>query len=599
MSTSSAAASGSRAAESARKSSVLSDILNKKSSSGQSRAKEVMQQQSMHSYLENKRPPTSSKSLTTKSSSDNSSSSSSSSSSSQSSASSSSFSVRPTASTRASTPDPHKPTTSASKQPVKPPSTTNAKPEMKQQQIHTQLKRVRSRSYLDAGLKDWLDNDSPARPPLKRQASVGDRFIPDRASMDMKSSQFNLANKMDNARIGREAQVYNEHVAAAIGLSTTSRILSFQSAAPADKKANRNKQHGVMNGVPRAGLVRQRSISEMMRAEPKRQIATSPEKILDAVGMVNDYYLNVLDWSKKNMVAIALDKNVYLWNADCGEAHQLPFESENKVTSLSWSQDGAHLAVGIESGLVQIWDANAIKPVRKMAGRTCYVGSQSWNLHMLSTGAQDGTIWHHDVRISKHKTAELHGHHEKVCGLKWRDDGQMLASGGNDNTVNIWDVRSTTPRFTRRNHTGAVKALAWCPWNTHLLASGGGREDKHIHFWNTTTGGRVNSIFADAQVTSLHWSKHYKELVSTHGYPKNQIAVWTYPDLDKHADFNAHEERILHSALSPDGQIIATTSSDENLKFWRVFEHDGSRPILQSPAQHAKTANLRRTTSLR
>jgi len=29
-----------------------------------------------------------------------------------------------------------------------------------------------------------------------------------------------------------------------------------------------------------------------------------------------------------------------------------------------------------------------------------------------------------------------------------------------------------------------VKALAWCPWKTSLLASGGGRQDKKIIFWN-------------------------------------------------------------------------------------------------------------------
>lgn len=34
----------------------------------------------------------------------------------------------------------------------------------------------------------------------------------------------------------------------------------------------------------------------------------------------------------------------------------------------------------------------------------------------------------------------------------------------------------------------------------------------------------------------------------------------------------AHETRILHSCLSPDGTVVATASSDENLKFWRVFE---------------------------
>lgn len=34
----------------------------------------------------------------------------------------------------------------------------------------------------------------------------------------------------------------------------------------------------------------------------------------------------------------------------------------------------------------------------------------------------------------------------------------------------------------------------------------------------------------------------------------------------------AHEGRILHSALSPDGTCVVTGGADESLKFWRVFE---------------------------
>ena len=53
--------------------------------------------------------------------------------------------------------------------------------------------------------------------------------------------------------------------------------------------------------------------------------------------------------------------------------------------------------------------------------------------------------------------AELLGHESEVCGLKWRPDGQMLASGGNDNMVNIWDARSSVPKHSKTEHTAAVK----------------------------------------------------------------------------------------------------------------------------------------------
>ncbi|ORX49515.1 WD40 repeat-like protein [Hesseltinella vesiculosa] len=459
--------------------------------------------------------------------------------------------------------------------------------------VQTMLKRSHSaHSTLDIIGKDWLNSPRPTK-TLKRKESY-DRFIPHRQSMNLASSQFNLANKKETVHLGQDSKDYNEQVAKACGLATDARILAFQPRPPQDG----NKTDAVTRkSQDTTRLVRQRSNVE--DDTPRRHIVSTPEKILDAPYMTDDYYLNLLDWSCQNVVAVALDRVVYLWNADNGEIQSLNYQDQDLVTSLSWSADGAYLALGVETGNVQIWDVKQNSKLRTMKGRSSLVGAMSWNKFLVSSGAKDGSIWHHDVRIAKHKTAELLGHEDRVCGMRWRSDGQLLASGGNDNTVNIWDIRSSKPKFSKRNHVGAIKALAWCPWNLNLLATGGGREDKHIHFWNTTTTGRVNSIFTGAQVTSLHWSKHYKEIVSTHGYPKNQLSVWSYPQLNKLADIPGHDSRILHSALSPDGQVVATAAADENLKFWRIFEHDGSKELLLPRQRTDQTALLRRTTSLR
>ena len=89
-----------------------------------------------------------------------------------------------------------------------------------------------------------------------------------------------------------------------------------------------------------------------------------------------------------------------------------------------------------------------------------------------------------------------------------------------------------------------------------------------LHFWNTTTSARLNSLTTNSQVTSIVWNPHAKEVLSSHGFPDNQLSVWSYPTLGKIADINqAHDTRVLFSALSPDGCTVATASSDENLKY--------------------------------
>jgi cell division cycle protein 20 (cofactor of APC complex) len=216
--------------------------------------------------------------------------------------------------------------------------------------------------------------------------------------------------------------------------------------------------------------------------------------------MVDDYYLNLLDWSSTNLLAIALEDSVYIWNAQSGEVGSLcsvasgEADSEEMVCSVKFSDDGSYLAVGTSSGPIQIYDLNTSTRIRTMAGHATRVPSLSWSGAILSSGSRDGSIWNSDVRQAQHKVGEMHGHRAEVCGLAWRKDSSLsgggsvggmglIASGGNDNVVNVWDGRMlSAPKMTKNNHTAAVKAIAWCPWQSSLLATGGGSSDRTIQY---------------------------------------------------------------------------------------------------------------------
>ncbi|KAG0636697.1 WD40-repeat-containing domain protein [Tuber brumale] len=463
---------------------------------------------------------------------------------------------------------------------------------------------------LDLGVSDWAltgTGTTAGQTPIKRKTRSGtgkttiringDRFIPTRgASSPTASSKIEHSSRPGTShgrsnsvlsggvfgsddtdstnsapddtselyqRPNTDSREYESSIAAACGVNLTTRILAFKPSAPESSKPIdlRSQYNRPLKPAASATQVR-------------RRILTAPERVLDAPGLVDDYYLNLLDWSSSNQVAIGLERHVYVWNADTGNVNALCETSpDTYVTSVKWSGDGAYIALGLDSGDVQIWDVEDQAKLRTMGGHHSRVGVMSWNKAILSTGSRSGNIFNHDVRIAEHKTAELLSHTSEVCGLEWRSDGAQLASGGNDNLVNIWDARSIqTPKWTKTNHKAAVKALAWCPWQLNLLATGGGNYDRCIHFWNSTTGARVNSIDTGSQVTSLKWSTNYRELVSCHGMPDNQLNIWSYPNLVRNVEIPAHETRILHSALSPDGQTLATCASDENLKFWKLFE---------------------------
>lgn len=382
---------------------------------------------------------------------------------------------------------------------------------------------------------------------------------------------------------------YQDSLANACGVNLNTRILQFKPAPPeSSKPIDLRQQYNRPLKPVGAGS-----------AQLRRRIATAPERVLDAPGLVDDYYLNLLDWSSGNQVAIGLERNVYVWSADEGSVScLLETPADTYVSSVKWSDDGAYVGVGLGTGEVQIWDVAESAKIRSMFGHDTRVGVMGWNKHLLSTGARSGLVFNHDVRIAEHKVAELVSHTSEVCGLEWRSDGAQLATGGNDNLVSIWDARSlAAPKFTKTNHKAAVKALAWCPWNMNLLATGGGSYDRHIHFWNSTSGARVNSIDTGSQVTSLRWSTNYREIVSTSGFPDNSLSIWSYPTLVRNVEIPAHESRVLHSCLSPDGQMLATAAADESLKFWKIFEKKpGMTSHAGAAASSAKSTRTKQMT---
>ena len=126
--------------------------------------------------------------------------------------------------------------------------------------------------------------------------------------------------------------------------------------------------------------------------------------------------LNLLDWSRTNFISVALDKQVYLWNAASGDIQELmECEGEdNYISSVQFTEDGSYLAIGLNTGSVELWDIQQQRRLRTMAGHSARIGSLAWNEHILSSGSRSGLIFHHDVRVSQHLVATLEGHTQEV-----------------------------------------------------------------------------------------------------------------------------------------------------------------------------------------
>lgn len=225
-------------------------------------------------------------------------------------------------------------------------------------------------------------------------------------------------------------------------------------------------------------------------------------------------------------------------------------------------------------------------------------------------------------------------HSQQICGLSFSSDGSYFATGGNDNLCCLFQTGiilhrargeplSTTEEVIvgtngnlRQIHTligrvkevrtgaekhrwvhgAAVKAIAFCPWRDGLVATGGGSNDKCIHFFHTSSGTCLATISVSAQVTSLIWSTTRREIVATFGYAQPEhpyrIAVFSWPECKQVAAIPWEgEHRALYAIAYPGGPneshtsreggrglsrtaqegCIVVASSDESVKFHEVW----------------------------
>lgn len=198
----------------------------------------------------------------------------------------------------------------------------------------------------------------------------GDRFIPKRSALDGDMARYTLNENIDPQTPGSASKRTPSKDTYKTTLANNmlgnqgkgpAKILTLQADAPKPPEGHINNMRV---------LYSQNKVSDYKKKTTMRYIPQAPEKILDAPELMDDYYLNLLDWSSTNILAVALGQTVYLWNATTGNIEELCSTSEESdhITSVGWVQDGNYIAVGTNNSEVQIWDVGGMRQIRSMKG---------------------------------------------------------------------------------------------------------------------------------------------------------------------------------------------------------------------------------------
>jgi WD40 repeat protein len=271
----------------------------------------------------------------------------------------------------------------------------------------------------------------------------------------------------------------------------------------------------------------------------------------------------------RTLASLCGDGCVRLWDTD-SHTNRATFDTGTRFRraywlagALAYARDGRALAVGHHDFKIYIFDLlgrSTFKPL----DHGNYISGLGFSPNgMLASGGWDNTIRIWDL-VSGEQKPPLTNHLAWVYATLFSPDGGTLATVGGDQVIRLWDTITWQEMMTLRGHTESVRCLAFSPNGVTLVS---GSADRTVRLWSAARLPKDVSRFhspagftnwaVSADRRTLLWWKANGAIVLTETASFRQIARHNLPVTN-----------LTGAAITADRRLLGLTTQDGSLKLW-------------------------------